>query len=339
MITIYDVAKELNLNPSTVSRAFKNPEMVSEKTRKRIFETAERLGYYPNLVASLLRTSRSNLIGVLVVTRRKSWNWYCDMFLSGADTVANENGYSLMTIISDVENYKNDVDLFIKLRFAGIVIVSTEILDIDYDLPFLIPTVFVNQSNFKGPNILSSDYEDSRVEMEYLIGLGHKKIAFIKGREDSPHTIERFRAYCDIMRENNLEVKPEWIGKSDNWNPHVAYGETKRILRCDERPTAIVASDAMAPGVYDAIRDMGLKIPDDVSVVGYDNQELSEIISPPLTTISFPLYEMGHRAINELITLFNSNDIEIKKHSCRNRVTHIRGELIVRESVLDMRNA
>jgi len=311
--------------------------MVSERTRKKIFEVAERLGYYPNLVASQLRTSSSNLIGVVVVARSKSWNWYCDMFLSGADAVANENGYRLMTILSDIDNFECNVDLFIKLRFAGIVIVSTEILTIGHELPNVIPTVFVNQNNCKGPNIMSSDYEDSRVVMEYLIGLGHKKIAFIKGREDSPHTIERYRAYCDVMRENKLEINPGWIGKSGNWNPHIAYEETKRILKSDERPTAIVASDAMAPGIYDAIRDVGLRIPYDVSVVGYDNQELSEILNPQLTTVSFPLYEMGQRAINELIGLFDSND-EREKHTCRKKVTHIRGELIIRESVLDIRS-
>lgn len=330
MVTIYDVAKELNLNPSTVSRAFKNPEMLSEKTRKRVIETAKRLGYHPNMVASQLRTNSSNVIGIVTVGRKRLWNWYSDTFISGAQSEATEHGYKVMAMDSNFDNYKSDVELFSLMRFAGTVVASTEILDLDCEFSSIVPIVFVNQRHCNGFNILPDDYQDLRVELDYLKALGHTKIAYINGREDSPHANERLRAYRDMMRENGFDIKPEWIGKSGDWSSEVAYEETLRILSCDDRPTAIVAAgDSMCPGIYDAIRDLGLHVPADVSVVGYDNQELSELLTPKLTTISFPLYEMGRAAVSRLIELIedgaDSKGLE--------NPSYVRGELIIRDSV------
>ena len=330
MITIYDVAKELNLNPSTVSRAFKNPEMLSEKTRKRVIETAKRLGYHPNMVASQLRTNVSNVIGIVTVGRKRLWNWYSDTFISGAQTEATEHGYKVMAMDSNFDTYKNDVELFSMMRFAGTVVASTEILDLDCEFFSIVPIVFVNQSVCDGFNILPDDYHDMRVELEYLKELGHTKISYINGREDSPHAQERLRAYRDMMHDNGYDIRPEWIGESGDWSSEVAYEEALRILRCDDPPTAIVAAgDSMCPGIYDAIRYLGLRIPADVSVVGYDNQELSELLIPKLTTFSFPLFEMGRKSISRLIELVEG---EIDQEALENP-SYVRGELIVRDSV------
>jgi DNA-binding LacI/PurR family transcriptional regulator len=330
MVTIYDLAKILNLNPSTVSRAFKHPEMLKEQTRKEILKTAEQIGYHPNMVASQLRTSDSNVIGVVMVDREGLWNWYSDTFIRGAQTEAAKHGYKVMAMDSNFSDYKSNAELFSMMRFAGIVVASTEILNLDCHFSSVIPMAFVNQGCCSGFNVLPDDYHDMHMELDYLRKQGHRKIAYLNGPEDSPHCGERFRAYCDVMKESGFGIRPEWVGSNRGWDSEAAYRETVRILGCKDRPTVITAAaDSMCPGIYDAIHNLGLQIPRDISVAGYDNRELGELLYPHLTTVSFPLYEMGNRAILRLIELL---DPKVDRAKLENPV-HVRGKLIVRDSV------
>lgn len=322
MITIYDIAKELQISPSTVSRTFSNPGLVKEKTRKLVMEKAREMGYQQNLVASQLRNRTSNIIAL--VSLQRDWSWFTDNLANGVQDEAWEAGYEIVMLNGNSEHVEG-ISICEKMRFAGIIVASTELgRDIIYSNDVL-PVVYVNRMLQDKYRILPDDRHGICQAMDYLREMGHSKIGFINGPEYSMHSSIRYRAFQDKMEAFHFSVNPKWIKRGD-WKFESAYQCMKEILKERELPTALlVANDQMCTGVYRALQEKGLMPGEDISIIGHDDIEYSRLMFPALTTVSIPLYEMGRQAGRMLLNQIRGEKAEKEKI--------VKGQLMIRDSV------
>lgn len=324
MITIYDIAKELNLSPSTVSRTFSNPQLVSEKTKRRVLGKAEEMGYKMNWVARQLRSNSSNIIALISV--QKEWTAYTDYLANGVQDMAQELGYEVIVLNAGIGvKATESIQLCEQMRFAGIIVGDTEMgTRIDYS-DNVLPLVYVNR-DVSGQAVIPDDAYGIRVAMEYLKRMGHTQIGYIDGPAESYHSGVRYAAYCSMLDEFGFERNDNWYGVG-NWFRGDAYRAVKEIAARGSLPTAfMVANDQMCIGLYDFAHEMHLEVGQDISVVGYDDLGMAEWIFPQLTTVSFPLYEMGQEAMQMLDRVIRREDGEICKKT-------VRGQLVERASV------
>lgn len=323
MPTIYDIAKALNINASTVSRALNNPELVSEKTRRNVVSVAKEIGYTPNLVASQLRTAKSNIIGV--ISLEPVWLWFTDMVINGIEQKAKKLGYDII-ILSSNKNYKDTVGFCEQLHLAGAIIVSTEIRKDTEEIKSSIPLVCVNRKNVSNNLIMVDDEHGIKMALKHLFEMGHTDIGCLKGPKQSLHSELRYNAYQKYMQRQQLPVNQAWCTQAAGWYREDGYKAAKKILQRTERPTALlVGNDNLCVGVYDAARKMGIEVGKDLSVIGYDDNEWTSFVFPELTTVQMPLFKMGTAAVEMMVNIINQTPYKDK--------VIVKGSLIKRDSV------
>ena len=328
MVTIYDIAEALGINASTVSRTFNNPEMVSERTRKKVFAKAEELDYKPNLLASQLRTqnARTKIIGV--ISLEPEWLWFTEQVLNGIEQAARNLGYSIV-ILSSGLHYKTAVEFCEQMRFAGIIVMSTEIGRDVETVNSNIPIVFINRNNVKQNVVLLDDKYEMKLAFEYLVQNGHSKIGCISGPSYSLHSKIRYNVFKEMMSKYNYSINKDWCQSVKEWRRDEAYKSAKKILKSEVLPTALmVGDDELCLGVYEALRDNKLEPGKDISVIGYDNQPIASAMYPRLTTIKIPLFEAGIEALNMMNCIIEEKNYEKK--------VIVRGKLIEGGSIADL---
>lgn len=308
MVTIYDIARELKINPCTVSRTFSNPNSVSDKTKSLVMEKAKEMGYRPNMVARQLRRQSSKIIAL--VSLEPVWCWFIDMMANGIQERANDLGYEVV-VLSAGKNYLDRITFCEQMRFSGVIIASTELGD-DREYPeSIIPVVYVNRGNAPKHVILPNDAGGITQAFEYLMDCGHRKIGFINGPAYSMNARIRFDTYRKLIKKYDLQINEEWFTSLTGWDREEGKASALHILSRKDRPTAIIAGDDLiALGVYDAAHEMGLRIGEDVSVIGYDDDIRIEGTYPALTTIRASLYEMGIQAVEMLTALIEKREWE-----------------------------
>lgn len=324
MVTIYDIAKKLNINASTVSRAMTKPEMVSAKTRKRVLEAAEELGYLPNMIASQLRSQESSVIAL--ISLEPAWSWYTDMVLNGAEDRVKELGYSMIALSDKTRSYVESIKFCEQMRFAGVILFSTAIGYNREPIETNIPIVYINRKNVDSEIVLPDEAYGIQLAFDYLVSMGHSKIGMLSGSNLSIHSQMRYHAYESLMKEKNYPIVSKWCGETHDWSKQETYEIACRILDQDEKPTALlVGDDMMCTQVYKAAQERKLIVGKDLSVIGYNDDDRAEYMLPALTTVQFPLYEMGKQAVEMLVSILRGLPYE------KNVV--VRGKLIIRESV------
>lgn len=322
MITIYDIARELSISPSTVSRTFSNPTLVKEKTRKKVLEKAQEMGYQVNLVASQLRNQTSNIIAL--VSLQKDWTWFTDILSNGVQDEAYSKGYEMLMLNGNNE-FMESISICEKMRFAGVIVASTELGKDKIYSSLLFPIVYVNRIIEDGYRILPDDGYGIEQEIEYLRQMGHSKIGFINGPKDSLHSEIRYAKYIGQMKKYGFPVRAEWV-RQGNWSVETGYREMAEILKGKDLPTAVMAAnDQMCVGIYQIMAERGMRPGEEISIVGYDDQEYSRFMIPPLTTVSIPLYEMGRAAGKMLLAAVRGEKI--------GQEVIVKGELKIRGSV------
>jgi LacI family transcriptional regulator len=327
-VTIYEVAREAGVSTATVSRVINDRRHVREATRSKVEEAMRHLGYVANRSARGLAGGRSRVIGLLVYELGSS---YFNQLIRGIDAATAEIGYDLMLYTTHArreseaqhaaELASGPVDGLIlvlaveignyvdRLRAQGVPFV---LLDHDRDVP---GSTFVTAANRRG----------TRDAIEHLIGLGHRRIGFITGTPGTSPARERLAGYRDALRDADLPFDPTLVVKGDFLEPR-GYEATQELLALDRRPTAIFTSaDTAAFGAIKAARAAGLRVPRDISVVGFDDIPESSLVMPPLTTVRQPLQEMGATAVRLLRRLMDEPDATPRR-------TELLTELIVRES-------
>lgn len=309
MISIKDVAAACGVSISTVSKALNDHKDVSENKKEYIRQKAKEMGYSPNSSARALKTNRSHNIGVLFVDGAQSGLTH-DYFASVLDSVkstAESRGYDLTFIISD-KGGSRKMTYLEHSRYRGVdgvVIacvnfVEPEVVEL---MQSSIPTVTIDYTFNKTIAVLSNNMDGMSALTQYAVDMGHRKIAYLYG-EDSVVTSNRMSGFYITMEKNGIKPRDEYIMEVKYRNIETAEKATRKLLSLKEPPTCIFYPDDYAAfGGINVIREMGLRIPEDISIAGYDGIPISRMIEPRLTTIIQDTRQIGKSAAEKLISL------------------------------------
>lgn len=314
MTTIYDIAKLTGFSPTTVSKVFNGYTDVSEKTKRKILEAAQELGYVPNAHARTLTTKRSWTIGMLFneTSGAGLLHPYFGGVIEGFKKVATSKGYDLMFITKDIGGKPSGYLEHCKIRGVdGVFVVLPEYTDpYFYELIEAgIPSVVVDWDTTHASTIYSDSLQGSELAVNYLYSLGHRSIAHIGGGHSFAGE-KRMQGFVGSMQRLGLPIRPEYIVHgSFDFTIESGRKAMEQLLQLDERPTAVfTAGDNLAVGAMLAIREHGLTIPDDISIVGFDDIEMAKFLTPALTTIRQNSYGLGSKAADMLIYLIEGNE-------------------------------
>lgn len=326
--TIKDIAREAGVSVATVSRALTEKDGMSEETRERILQIAQGLNYYPNLRARGLVAKRQDVLGIIIPRTSEfafSNPFYAEI-LKGIGKKARESGQYFLISFQGEEGY---VRMYQHGLAAGIIVVANRIDDprLDEAWKMKVPIVLIPGFPRKQqiPSVDGDSVEGGFKAVSYLAELGHQRIAFLNGPSNSKYSIERLAGYRKALSKNHLPFRKEWIYEFDA-TQEGGYEGMKKFLSMDEVPTAVlVINDFSAMGALRAAKEMGYRVPEDVSIIGYGDVPFASMTDPPLTTIRSPYQEMGHEAAHMLVRLIHG-----KRLSRKHLVLPV--ELIVRES-------
>ncbi|MEN3013421.1 MAG: LacI family DNA-binding transcriptional regulator [Endomicrobiia bacterium] len=343
-ITIKEIAKLAKVSVATVSRVINNLPYVNEETKKKVLKLIEEYNYIPNPAAKALSSKTATLPYkkcITTVISDTAKHGFANLFFSkvfyGIMEEAVEHRYNLFTRIikaSEV-NLFNEISLIMN-NSDGIVAVGhgvedfiDEILKRDILFPIVLIEGYPKSSSMKVNSVLVNNFEAAYFATKYLINCGHKKIAIIKGPDEYISALDRFKGFLKALKESNIYIPKQYI-ETGNLEYTGGYEAALRMienLKKKDFPTAIFCvNDFTAIGAKDALEKNGFNIPEDISIVGFDNIELTQQIIPRLTTVDVPKEELGRIAIRRLNDLIYGKD--------RSSITFtVSAKLIERESV------
>jgi LacI family transcriptional regulator, repressor for deo operon, udp, cdd, tsx, nupC, and nupG len=309
MATIADVAREANVSVATVSRLINNKGIVSPKTATRVYTAIEKLSYEPNRLARNLRKNES---WVILILAPNFTNPYYAHILSGISDTATNLGYSAL-IINTADELKREqtaLDMLKKHHADGAILMSSEmdstwLLDYANNFPCVQCSEYVPDLDI--PHISIDNYAATQEAMEYLIGLGHKKIAMISSENKYISTKLRLDAYLDTLEKHNIVPQDDYmIFASFDYSFKSGKHKAKDLLETATPPTAIFCiSDTLALGAITAAKEKGINVPKDLTVIGFDDVEFTTMFHPYITTVVQPCYELGKRSMELLFAQIN----------------------------------
>lgn len=333
-ITIYDIAKGVGFSPTTVSRALNNHPAVNQKTKQRIYEIATQMGYRSNMFASNLRRQRTHTIGVIVPILNSSFQ---SSVMAGMEKVATEAGYNLIisqsmgTAEKEVANAKT----MFNSRVDGLLVsLAHDTENIDHFEPFFkkgIPVLFYDRvaEHKQSTSIVIDNVQAAYKATTHLIEQGCRNIVHISGNLKINVYANRLKGYKYALIDHNLPFR-ESLVITNNLTEEDGIKAAEQILKMKPRPDGVfVSNDFCAVNCMKALKQAGVSVPRDIAMVGFNNDPITRVVEPSLTTIDYPGYEMGEVAVRSLINYLDAlSDISIT-----NTIT-LRSELIVRESSL-----
>lgn len=326
-VTIHDVASAAGVSVSTVSRVLNNRDDVSEDTFARVQDVINELGYSSSLAARSMRSRKTNVIGVLVPDMEQPFS--VEM-LRGISASVREAGYDLLAYLSAVRPAdalgsweQRQVSLLNGSVVDGIIVVTPHADNFRTTHPLVAIDPHSDSTHF--PSVISTNRIGVMDGMQYLLDLGHRRIGYVGGRLDLESGHRRLRGYMDALKLRGIPYDEALVVDGDYTRPSGHEGG-RSLLTLDARPTAIFASnDDAAIGVMEAAAELGIRVPHDLSVVGFDNVPEAAAARPPLTTVDQSIAEMGVIAMNMLLTLIRKEPLLEHRHKVPTR-------LIVRDS-------
>jgi LacI family transcriptional regulator len=304
------VAEHLGLSPATVSLVMNRSraaDSIPQDTKERVFSTARKLNYRPNFMARSLRKQRSFTIGVMVPEVSEG---YAALVMSGIEDHLLQEGYFYF-----VASHRHKPDLIdeyptllLERSVEGIIAVDTPC---DHDLPIPVVTVSGHREARGITNIALDHAKAADLALEHLTALGHRRIAFIKGQVFSSDTETRWKAICEALKKKGVRLNPKLVAQleGDLPSPELGFTVMRRLLASKEPFTALFAfNDISAIGAIRALREAGLRVPEDVSVVGFDDIQSAAFQNPGLTTVRQPLRRMGEIAAETLLHRIAGNN-------------------------------
>ncbi|WP_064094281.1 LacI family DNA-binding transcriptional regulator [Rossellomorea aquimaris] len=307
MVTIYDLARKTGFSSTTVSKALNNYTDVSEKTKKKILQAAADLGYLPNAHAQSLSTKKSWTIGVMfseaneVGMKHPFFSAIIESFRKNAE----REGYDLIFASRNLRNRDTSyLEHFLYRAVDGIVVICSDPHDpqVQDMINSSVPIVVIDMNNQNCSVVYSDNIEGGNLAVNYLHTLGHTKIAHIAGDSMIDAGAERIKGYSQAMKGLNLPIPQEYIVEAGMFSIQEGKEAMKKLLTLKDKPTAVfVAGDHMAIGAIEAIKEQGLRVPEDISIVGYDDIEMSSYITPKLTTIRQDTDLIGTKAAKLLM--------------------------------------
>ncbi|MDD3818956.1 MAG: LacI family DNA-binding transcriptional regulator [Actinomycetota bacterium] len=341
MVTIKDIAKKAGVSTATISYVLNNEGKISEETRRRVLKIVDEMNYKRNTIAKSLRTSKTSTIGIVA---EDITVFNTSSIINGINKFVEDQGFHIILTnlrlhqrtglnYSNIKSYmaeiSESIDVLLSRQIEGIIYIGVHPRDV---------TGVVRKTNkptvytycYTSGDDYCVNYDDKLAAYEitnYFIKMGHENIAVISGPADSLATCERLHGYKDALNENNLLYNPDYI-ESGDWEFESGISAIKKILSKNKKPpTAIFAmNDLMAAGAIEAAFELGYSVPDDFSVIGFDNREFSRFYRPRITTMDLPLNKMGEKSAEILINLINGKKVNKKSYKIRCR-------LIKRDSV------
>jgi DNA-binding LacI/PurR family transcriptional regulator len=331
-VTIKDIARQLGISKSTVSRALGGRSDVHPETKKKIMDLAHSLEYQPNALAINLKQQRTNTIGVIVP---ETINSFFARALGGIQTRADLAGVNVMICQSN-ESYiteKKNIQSLMANRVDGLIVSISKETDRSQHFRSLfdkgVPLVFFDRicDDIEASRVVTDNYEIVCEGTEHLISQGCKRIAFIAGPQHLFNTRNRLQGYMDTLQKHNLPVNDYYILHS-HFQSEKVEEYTRYLINLPHRPDAIFAiNDYAAIEMMHVIRKAGLRIPEDIAVLGFNNENVGRFVEPSLSTIDQPAHEMGSVAAEILI-----NHVHHTELPWENKV--VKSKLIIRQSTL-----
>jgi len=318
-ITLSDLAKMLNLSTSTISRCLRNAPDVNPVTKKKVLALANELNYEPNKLALSLLNKQTNIIGVIVA----NLDYVLSTMVKGIDEVALEAGYTVMVCQSN-ESYGRELvntsRLLDSLVDGFIVSVSSETKMYDHLKKIQTknkPLVLFDRlaAGLIAPKVRLDNVAGGRLATQHLIDQGYKKIAVLAGQQNLDISNKRLEGYLETLKKNKIKFDKDLIVHCD-FNQDYAYQATKELLSMKKKPEAIFTiTDRMAIGAMLAIKEKGLSMPDDIGLIGFNNEPITKLVTPAISSVEQPAFELGKVAAKLLIEVMNNeadlNDKEI----------------------------
>ncbi|GAB1806144.1 MULTISPECIES: LacI family DNA-binding transcriptional regulator [Priestia] len=316
MPTIYDVAKLSGLSKTTVSRVINNHSYVSEEKKNLVLKAMKELNYTPNPSARKLRGQVTTTIGVIVP---RIVNPFFSYLVDSIEQVAYKNGYHVLIFQSNEDKEKElaFLNLLKTKQVDGIIMTSIEndwsiIEPFTESGPILLCNEYVNNANV--PIVRLDQYKGAYIGVKHLLEKGHRKIGYCTGGlfAEEGKDKDRNQGYQKALQEAGIEPDPKWIFVNQH---SIEDGKqvVKKILSMEDRPTAIfTGSDEIAGGMMIEAKECDLKIPNDLAIIGFDDQPLAQMLDPKLTTIRQPIDQMGVKAMETLIDMLNDSEVKVE---------------------------
>jgi DNA-binding LacI/PurR family transcriptional regulator len=303
-MTLHDLAKELNLSIATISRALSRPEDVAPPTRQRVLAAVHRHGYTPNGTRRSLRTQQTRTIGIIISDIR---NFFCAAVVKAIEDEARANGYTVLICNADEDGAKEEtaLQLLLDRKVSGVINCSTganlELLRAFQKSGAVLVDLDRESGLTNVDTVVVDNRRGAQLATEHLVQLGHHQIATIAGPQHLSNARGRLAGFEDALRDHQIRPKKEYL-QFGNFLQESGYQCAKKLFSLRQPPTALfVANMEMAAGVITFIREKGVTIPEQISIVSFDDSFWARYMDPPLTVISQPMERMGKSTMELLL--------------------------------------
>jgi LacI family transcriptional regulator len=310
-VTIRDVAEQAGVSVATVSKVINQRYGVAADTTARVQAVIDALGYEASLVAQSLRNHRTNVIGILVADLEP----FSTELLKGAGDAIRGSGFELVVYSAggrtgDVVGWERRyLSRLSGTLVDGAVLVTPTVVDVHYGAPVVAVDPHTGSSGF--PTVDADSLRGARLATEHLLGLGHRRIAMLAGRPDLESAKLREQGYREALVTAGIPFEDSLV-RVGGYDPDLSALAAHELLTMPQRPTAVfAANDVTAIATIEVAQDLGLRVPEDLSVVGFDNIPESALCTPQLTTVNQPIRTMGERAVEMLIRLIRGEPVEL----------------------------
>lgn len=313
-VTIYDVAREAGVSMATVSRVVNANPNVKPTTRKKVLDAIERLGYRPNAVARGLASKKTTTVGVVIPDI--SGEFFSEV-ARGIDDIANMYNYNIILCNSDTQKEKELrlIDTLFEKQVDGLLFMGAEVTADHKEafrtshVPVVLSATYDDESRFPSVNI--DNKQGAADATALLLDEGHERVALITGPLTDPvNGYPRYQGYRDALEAKGVAFDERYVRVGD-YRYNSGMEAMKEFLAMDNPPTAVfAASDKMAVGAIHAVQDAGKRVPEDVSIIGFDNIDIASMVRPLLSTIGQPMYDIGAVSMRLLTKLMNEEDVE-----------------------------
>lgn len=330
-VTIKDIAKIAEVSHTTVSRALRNHPAIAPQTITRIQKIADELGYVPSAAARSLKTNRSCVVGVIV--NRVADPFFAEV-LDGVQDILQNQGYSVFLASSGIQHeYEQSViQAMIERRVEGLIVCASHISPDDHDIlkSTNIPIVLVHHRAIQDINhsLYHDDFYGGKVLTQHLLDLGHRHIAFIANPIAGRVSDQRLSGFRAALEESDLPHINALTLYAESADLEGGFAAASNLLAQPNRPTALFCfNDLLAVGAMQAFQEAGLIIPEEMSMVGFDNIALSRLVKPALTTFDQPKHRLGNEAAMMLLRL-----LDTENNTQDREIITLRGDIILRQS-------
>ena len=331
--TIYDVAKIAGVSPSTISRVMNTPEIVAEDTRQKVINAVKELAYIPNMMAASMPKRKTNYIGLIIPDIT---NIFFSNLVRGVQDVCEKHGNSVLVVNSDDSQEKEGryLKFLYSRRVDGVILTvagyrEKEFPEEELSLLEKMNIVLIDReiNGMTTPIVKVNNFVGAYSAVKYLLTMGHRKIMYLAGIEGTKTNRERTKGYLSALKDASISWEKELTA---DFRLDTAYQKIMhhwpQLKNSDELPTAIfAANDLMAIGALKAFAQLQVQVPEDISIIGFDNIPFSDCTCPPLTTIAQPTYQMGQKAVETLLKVIDKKKIQ--------KSVELKTELIERDSV------